>query len=408
MSNIDLKAYFENADRGDYQRENFDDFLNAVSFAYNIPSIHIAGSNGKGTTANYLANIYRSHGLKVGLFTSPYLYNVNEMININGVDITDDQIIWFINEYQKLFDKYELSAFEIQTFIALSYFQKNNCDLAIVECGMGGEIDATNIFNPILSIITSISLEHTAFLGRSLCEIAYQKAGVIKEEIPVVTGILDEEAINTIVEVAKEKNSQVVVAVDPAKVVYENYGYNFAYSVYTNLRINSSATYSLKDACIALEAVIKLNDRFPVSEEQIREGLARTYMPVRMEIVREKPLVIIDGSHNPEGVQNMVKSLQNVAQNREIHVLFACFRDKNVERMLAYLGEYSKDIVLTTFPHKRARTMEEYFLYLDDHTFNENPEEALKELVTKYPDDVVLIVGSLAFAAYMKNIIKRG
>ena len=406
MSNIDLKAYFENADRGDYQRENFDDFLNAVSFAYNIPSIHIAGSNGKGTTANYLANIYRSHGLKVGLFTSPYLYNVNEMININGVDITDDQIIWFINEYQKLFDKYELSAFEIQTFIALSYFQKNNCDLAIVECGMGGEIDATNIFNPILSIITSISLEHTAFLGRSLCEIAYQKAGVIKEEIPVVTGILDEEAINTIVEVAKEKNSQVVVAVDPAKVVYENYGYNFAYSVYTNLRINSSATYSLKDACIALEAVIKLNDRFPVSEEQIREGLARTYMPVRMEIVREKPLVIIDGSHNPEGVQNMVKSLQNVTENREIHVVFACFKDKNVERMLAYLGEYSKDIILTTFPHKRARTMEDYFLYLDDHSYNEDPLAALNELKEKYPDDAILVVGSLAFAAYMKEQMK--
>ena len=406
MSNIDLKKYFESVDRGDYQRENFDDFLKAVGFSYSIPSIHIAGSNGKGTTANYLANIYRSHGLKVGLFTSPYLYNVNEMININGVEITDDEIISYINDNQKLFNKFGLSAFEIQTFIALSFFQKNECDLAIVECGMGGEIDATNIFNPILSIITSISLEHTAFLGRSLCEIAYQKAGVIKEEIPVVTGILDEEAINTIVEVAKEKNSQVVVAVDPAKVVYENYGYSFAYSVYKDLRINSSATYSLKDACIALEAVNKLLERFPVTEEQIREGLARTYMPVRMEIMSQNPLIIVDGSHNPEGVLNMVKSLQNVVETRELHVLFACFKDKNVERMLAYLGEYSKDIVLTTFPHKRARTEEDYFLYLDDHSYNEDPVAALNELKEKYPEDAILIVGSLAFAAYMKDKIK--
>ena len=405
---IDLKQYFENADRGDYQRENFDDFLKKVSFSYTIPSIHIAGSNGKGTTANYLANIYRSYGLKVGLFTSPYLNNVNEMININGVDITDDEINAFINEYGKLFEKYSLSSFEIQTFIGLSYFQKSGCDLAIVECGMGGEIDATNIFNPILSIITSISLEHTAFLGRSLCEIAYQKAGVIKEEIPVVTGILDEEAINTIVEVAKEKKSQVVVSVEPAKVVYDNHGYNFAYGVYSDLRINSSATYSLKDACIALEAVNKLLERYPVSEDQIKEGLARTYMPVRMEILSENPLIIVDGSHNPEGVQNMVKSLQNVAENREIHVLFACFKDKNIERMLAYLGEYSKDIVLTTFPHKRARTMEDYFLYLDDHAFNEDAVSALNEFKEKYPDDAILVVGSLAFASYMKNKINRG
>ena len=403
---IDLKQYFENADRGDYQRENFDDFLKKVNFSYNIPSIHIAGSNGKGTTANYLANIYRSYGLKVGLFTSPYLNNVNEMININGVDITDDEINAFINEYGKLCEKYSLSSFEIQTFIGLSFFQKSGCELAIVECGMGGEIDATNIFNPILSIITSISLEHTAFLGRSICEIAYQKAGVIKDEIPVVTGILDEEAINTIVEVAKEKKSQVVVSVDPAKVVYENHGYNFAYGTYSDLRINSSATQSLKDACIALEAVNKLMERYPVTEDQIKEGLARTYLPVRMEILSEKPLIIVDGSHNPEGILNMVKSLQNVTENREIHVLFACFKDKNIERMLAYLGEYSKDIVLTTFPHKRARTEEDYFLFLDDHTFKEDAVQTLKELEEPYPEDAILVTGSLAFAAYMKNYIK--
>ena len=405
---MNLKEYFENADRGDYQRDNFDDFLKKVSFDYKVPSIHIAGSNGKGTTANYLANIYRAHGLKVGLYTSPYLYEVNEMISINGENISDSDIESAIKENQKLFDKYGLSAFEIQTFIALNYFKKSGVDLAIIECGMGGEIDATNIFEPILSIITSISLEHTSFLGRSLCEIAYQKAGVIKEEIPVITGMLEEEALNTIVEVAKESHSQVICSVEPAKVVYSNYGYTFAYSTYTDLRINSSATYSLKDACIALEAVRKLMDRYPVSEEEIREGLAKTYMPVRMEILSEKPFIIADGSHNPEGVYNMVKSLYHVAQNREIHVLFACFKDKNVERMLAYLGEYSKDVILTTFPHKRARTEEDYFLYLDDHTFNEDPVAALNELKEKYPEDSILIVGSLAFAAYMKNIINRG
>ena len=406
MSKVDLKTYFEKVGHGEYQRENFDAFLSKVNFAYNVPSIHIAGSNGKGSTANYLANIYRAQGHKVGLFTSPYLETVNEMININGQNITDEEMIQLIEDNSKLIEKYCLSPFEIQTYIALEYFQRNKCDIAIIECGMGGEIDATNIFTPIASVITSISLEHTAFLGRSICEIAYQKAGIIKKEVPVITGILEDEAINTIVEVSKENNCQLSVAVEPAKVVYENKGFNFAYGTLSDLRINSAATYSLKDACIALEVVNKLNGSFPVSEQSIKTGLAATYMPVRMEIVKESPLLIIDGSHNPEGISNMVKSLHNVAQIRPIHVLFACFRDKNIERMLAYLGEYSKDIVLTTFPHDRARTEEEYFLYMEDYSFKENALDALNEMLTSYPDDCILITGSLAFAAYIKHNMK--
>lgn len=403
---IDLNTYFENCGHGEYQRENFDAFLKKVGFEYKVPSIHIAGSNGKGSTANYLANIYRAQGYKVGLFTSPYLTKVNEMININGVDIADEQLVNMIQKDAKLFDKFSLSPFEIQTYIALSYFNKNKCNIAIIECGMGGEIDATNIFTPIASVITSISLEHTAFLGRSLCEIAYQKAGIIKKEVPVITGILDDEAINTIVEVSKENNSQLSVAVEPAKVVYENKGFNFAYGKLDGLRINSAATYSLKDACIALEVVNKLQESFPVKEEAIKDGLANTFMPVRMEIVQDSPLLIIDGSHNPEGINNLAKSLPYAVGDRVLHVLFACFRDKNIERMLAYIGECSKDVILTTFPHERARVEEEYFLYLDDYSFKEDALATLKELMAQYPDDAILVTGSLAFASYIKNNIK--
>ena len=403
---IDLNSYFESIYKDDYQRENFDDFLKKINFKYSVPSIHIAGSNGKGSTANYLANIYRAHGLKVGLFTSPALNSVNEMININGQNICDEDFSNAIKENEKMFSKYGLSPFEIQTFIALNYFQKQGCDLAIIECGMGGEIDATNIFTPIASIITSISLEHTAFLGRSLCEIAYQKAGIIKDEIPVVTGILAEEAINTIVSVTKEKNCPLRTSVEPANVVYENAGLTFSYMTYKDLRINSAANYSLKDACIAIETVTALMDKYPISEAELRQGLENTYMPARMEVVKKAPLVIVDGSHNPEGVQNMVISLQNLVENREIHVLFACFKDKNIERMISYLGEYAKDITLTTFPNRRSRTMEDYFLYLEDYPFKDDPVLALQELEAQYPDDAILVTGSLAFAAYMKNYIK--
>ena len=403
---IDLNKYFDELYKDDYQRENFDDFLKKVNFKYNVPSIHIAGSNGKGSTANYLARIYRAYGLKVGLFTSPALNKVNEMININGNDISDEDFIKAINENEKLFKNYSLSPFEIQTFIALNYFTKQGVDLAIIECGMGGEIDATNIFNPIASIITSISLEHTAYLGRSLCEIAYQKAGIIKDEVPVITGILDEEAINTIVEVTKDKKCSLRSSVEPANVVYDNFGFTFNYMTYKDLRINSAALYSLKDACIAIETVNALIERYPVSEDQIKEGLANTFMPVRMEVVSKSPLIIIDGSHNPEGVQNMVKSIPSLAENRPVHVLFACFTDKNIERMLSYLGEYAADITLTTFPNRRARQMDDYFLFLEDYPFKDDAVAALEELKTQYPEDAILVTGSLAFAAYMKNFVK--
>ena len=403
---MDFKEYFESMERDDYQRENFDAFLNKVGFEYKVPSIHIAGSNGKGTTANYIASIYRKQGYKVGLFTSPYLDEVNEMININGENISDSDLESAILEYEKLFAKYGLSPFEIQTFIALNYFQKNTCDIAIIECGMGGEIDATNIFTPIAAVITSISLEHTSYLGRSLSEIAYSKAGIIKKEIPTITGILGEEAMNTIVEIAKSKSSPITTSVEPANVVYSFMGFNFSYLTYSDLRISSAAHYSLKDACIAIEVINKLMPSFPVGENSIRAGLMDTFMPARMEKILDNPLTIVDGSHNPEGVQNMVKSLQNLALNADIHVLFACFKDKNIERMLAYLGEYSKDVILTTFPHKRARTEEDYFLYLEDHSYNEDALAALKELREKYPNDVILVTGSLAFAAYIRKMAK--
>lgn len=403
MEDFNPTNYFDQVGHSEYQRENFDAFLRKVGFQYNIPSIHIAGSNGKGSTAYYLANIYRARGLKVGLFISPALIKINEMICINGQDISDDQLTKFIFQNDKLFKKYSLSPFEMQTYIALTYFQQQQCDIAIIECGMGGEIDATNIFTPIASVITSISLEHTAHLGRSVSEIALHKAGIIKEEVPVITGVLSDEALTTIVDVAKSKNSKVVVSVEPANVVYNNRGYNFTYLNYVNLRINTPAYYSMKDACIALEVVIKLMDNFPVSEQEIHQGLENTHAPARMEIIRNQPLIIVDGSHNPEGVFNMTKSLLQVAEDRPIHVLFACFRDKNVERMLAYLGEFTRDIVLTTFPHDRARKEDEYNLYIEDFAYQENALSSLQEMIEQYPEDCILVTGSLAFAAYIKN-----
>lgn len=273
---------------------------------------------------------------------------------------------------------------------------------------MGGETDATNVFTPILSIITSVSLEHTMFLGRTLSEIAQQKCGIIKEEVPVILGSSDEDVVNTVYAYAREMGSKVYDLVEAAKVEYSDSGYSFSYGGYNDLKISSRALYSVKDACLAVEGINVLMNDYPVSEENIKQGLSSVLMPARLSIVRQNPLIIIDGGHNPEAIYNLCNSLNNVAKSRPIHTIFASFRDKNIERMLAMLGEISDDITLTTFDHPRARNYDEYFLFADDYAYKDDCIQAIKDAIKEYPEDVILITGSLAFAGLINHLFEKG
>ena len=392
---------------GDYQRDNFDRFLSKISFHYGIPSIHVAGTNGKGSTACYIASIYRQAGYKVGLFISPSLKEINEMITINGEAINDEEIEDIINMYRRNIIHYDLSAFEVETLIALTYFSNNEVDIAIIECGMGGLIDATNIFTPILSIITSVSMEHTQFLGKSLTEIAEQKAGIIKDGVPVLLGDMSEEVISVMSQEAREKDCHIHSISIPNNVLYSDTGYTFDYLTYRNLKIKSIGLYSVQDACLAIEAVQMLSENLPVSDEQIAEGLYDIHIPVRMEVVHINPLVILDGAHNPEAMENLMIAIEKVSNNRPIHVVFASFKDKNFSLMLNYIGQ-AGEVILTTFDHPRARTKEDYFLYADEYEFYDHPHQLVTELIANYPDDVILITGSLAFAGHMRDFFKDG
>ena len=405
---IDIKKYFDSLRTGDYQNDNFNDFLKKIKFSYTVPSIHVAGTNGKGSTCNYIASIYKKLGLKVGLFTSPYLFKFNEMISINGENISDEVINKYISNNEKLFKKYDLSAFEVQTFIAFSYFMDNKCDIAVIECGMGGEIDATNIFNPLISVITSISLEHTSYLGRTLSEIAYHKAGIIKENVPLVIGNLPEEASKVIGQIALENKSKIHQIVDPGNLSLTEEGFDFSYLTYKGLHINSTAMYSVTDACIAIETVNALANKYPFTDESIREGIKDVDMPCRMDFVRKNPLVLIDGAHNPEGVKNLKIAVENIANGRNIRIVFACFTDKNLQGMLAVVGELADELILTTFDHPRARTLEDYFLFAEDYKFIDNAKDAINYCMENYPSDLIVVTGSLAFAAYAKGLFDSG
>lgn len=385
--------------RNDYQRYDFDNFLTKVDFHYKTPSIHIGGTNGKGSVATYIANIYLCAGYKVGLFTSPYLKNINEMIRINNVCISEIEFKTYFQKYEKLFLKFNLSKFEIETFIALNYFEEQKCDIAIIECGMGGEEDATNIFTPLLSVITSISLEHTAYLGRSISEIARAKAGIIKKNIPVLIGNLDDEAIDVVKEVAFENRSNIFQADHYYDVKYIENGILFTYKPYQDLYIPSLANFEILDACLSLEAIKLLSDNFKVSEDDIRNGLKNSIMVARMNVISTHPYVITDGAHNPEAMEKLKVALEALPFKKPIHVIFSCFKDKNIERMLAELNFISSDIVLTTFNHPRARTYEEYFLFAGEYPFVEDYQIAIIDKMNGFKDDIILITGSLAFAS---------
>ena len=402
-------SFFDGFRIGDYQRENFDNFLSKINFHYDIPSIHITGTNGKGSTANYIASMYIANGYKVGLFTSPFFDEPNEMISINGEKISDDDFMAIYSQYKKEIEKYDLSAFEIQTLVALTYFQNNKCDIAVIECGMGGLIDATNVFTPILSIITSVSLEHTDYLGYSISEIAFQKAGIIKDEVPVLLGGLPEEAITVILKKAKECKSKMFYLGHYVNKEYLPDGFSFDYGEIKGLKIESIADYSVNDACLALEAIYTLKDRFIYDEEKVKQGLASISIPCRLEIVNKQPRVIADGAHNPEAIDALCKNtIHNVTEGKPIHVVFACFRDKNLGNMLSTLGAITDDLTMTTFDHPRARKEEEYFLFLGDYKFEEDAKTLIRNKMNEFPDDVILVTGSLAFAALVRRWFRMG
>ena len=311
------------------------------------------------------------------------------------------------NENKKLFDKFDLSSFEIITFIAFSYFQSENVDIAIIECGMGGEVDATNIFNPILSIITNVSSEHTAFLGVSISEIALHKAGIIKSGVPVLIGDILGDALDVIVERAKDLESKIYKVDHFHQDLPSKTGYSFSYRPFGEVKISSLSKSSIEDACIALEAINILRNQYPVSDENVKESLYCKQLPARFEIFEGKPMMIVDGAHNPAAIIKLRNDIETVIHTAPIHVVFACFKDKNITVMLpeiALLG----DLSLTTFDHVRARAEEDYFLYLEDYKFYGDHIALIKDLKEKYPDDVIVITGSLAFANLVREEIING
>jgi len=288
-----------------------------------FPSVHIAGTNGKGSTSHMLASVLQESGYKVGLYTSPHLKDFRERIKVNGKFIPKKNVVGFINENRDFLTENELSFFEMTVGMAFDHFAREKVEIAVIEVGLGGRLDSTNIITPEVSVITNIGLDHTAFLGDTLAKIASEKAGIIKDNIPVVIGEKQKETTDIFTEKAKQHNSEIYFAED---LKFDKY--------HTDLK----GDYQNKNIKSVLGAVKVLREKgWEIPEDGLRNGLnsvkLHTSLQGRWDILQEKPKVICDTAHNTEGLSLVFKQLKK-EKFQHLHIVLGVVNDKDLDKIL--------------------------------------------------------------------------
>jgi dihydrofolate synthase/folylpolyglutamate synthase len=326
-------------------------------------SIHIAGTNGKGSTASIISSIFAEHGVKTGLFTSPHLVSFTERISINGRRITEDEVVDITKKLKSIISGHSIQPtfFEFITAMAFLYFRRNDVEWAVVETGMGGRLDATNILVPEVSVITSISMDHSEFLGKSISDIAREKAGIIKPHVPLVTSISGDEALNIIKATSAGQNSALHVYGDQFSadlISISLDGITFDYNgdeQYMALRVPLIGDYQMYNASTAIRVMELLGmTGFPLSEEMIRKGLANLKMEGRMECVSHDPLIFIDGAHNPDAINCSVGNLRKLLPDKKLIIVAGIMSDKEIRGMIAPLRASAEKLILTRAAYERA------------------------------------------------------
>lgn len=316
---------------------------------HSFKSIHIAGTNGKGSTSHSLASVFQEAGYKTGLYTSPHLRDFRERIRINGEMIPENEVVEFIEKHKNKLEELELSFFEMTVAMAFDYFRKEKVDIAIIEVGMGGRLDSTNVINPELCVITNISLDHVKFLGENEGQIAVEKAGIIKPETAVVIGETQEGSKDVFIETAKEKNSPIFFA-DKIMECKKDDTYSIEYQkfdIYKNnelylkdLKYPLLGNYQKKNLATVICALDILKDSFKIEETHIVNGLANvvknTSLMGRWQVINRNPLAIADTGHNVAGINEVNRQLAETKYNK-LHFVLSVVNDKDIDGILQLL-----------------------------------------------------------------------
>ena len=372
-----------------------------------IKVIHLAGTNGKGSTSNFLSSVF-STKLKCGLFTSPYMVKINENIKINGIDISDQDLVESLEKLmpyiKKLDDQgFYTSYFELMTAIMYLYFYEKKVDIAIVEVGLGGSLDSTNVIRSNLaSVITTISMDHTNILGDSIEEIALNKAGIIKENRPTFLYPKSDELLSLFRKQALEKNSKIYTfRKEDVHINYISEDYNsFDFSGYKDVRTKLTGLHQIYNASLALRVIDFFKEDFHILPDDIYQGFKMAKNPGRLELISDNPKILIDGAHNKEAIDSLSLYLENLKYDRLI-LGFSILKDKEYPYIIKKLSEYTDQIVLTKIEdNPRAFSLDELASYCKKYFKNVIAISDNKQAFTYTKDlagdrDLVLWCGSL-------------
>jgi dihydrofolate synthase/folylpolyglutamate synthase len=347
---------------------------------HSFMAVHVAGTNGKGSTCAFIASILKEAGYVTGLYTSPHLERLTERIRVSGQEISQRDVGQITECVKKSVDIMidegyaHPTEFEIITAIGFEYFKRKQAEYAVLEVGMGGRLDATNVVIPKLSVITPIGIDHIDVLGSDAVSIAREKAGIVKKGVRVLAGPQKRDVLETLRGICINKSAPFLHTGDGQIENFKPSGSGQTFDlvwqgkVYENIRTSIVGRHQADNAALALAAGLELG----IPEHFIREGISKTKWPGRMEVIRRKPIVLIDGAHNVEGAKALVEGLRNFFPGRKVLLIFGMLRDKEVERVAEILASYANRVV--TVPPSNARAMD---------------PETLKDIVMKYNRNVV-------------------
>jgi dihydrofolate synthase/folylpolyglutamate synthase len=384
--------------------------LNNPQNSLNI--IHVAGTNGKGSVSAIIASILWNAGYKTGLYTSPHLQILNERIIINGKMIPDNRLYEVIETIRDINKGSEITYFELLTAIAFKYFYDEGVDIAIVETGMGGRLDATNVVPSIISIITDISIDHKYYLGNNIKDITREKAEIIKGGF-TITSVNKKGALSIIESKCKEVNSKLVLLGRDSKVKRlgpQLFNYYGLYEDYKDLKINLIGDHQIKNAGLSITAIEILKSKgFNINCKAIYDGLGNINWPGRLEIVLDSPKIIIDGAHNPHGIKVLRKAIEKYFPCKNLYLILGIMKDKDIKRMISNILPIATEVILSRLNIDRSfdpiiikDMIRGYRFKLSD-----NLKEALDYTLSKANrDDLICVTGSLYTAGEVRDIFR--
>ena len=391
------------------------------------PNVHIAGTKGKGSTAVFISSILETEGYKTGLFTSPHIHKLTERIQIGGKEISKTKFsksfyeMWpDVQQYNEQNPNNRITLFEFLTILAFYIFDKENTDINVIEVGLGGKLDSTNILTPHISIITSISLDHTRILGNTLQEVALQKSGIIKPNKMTVIAPQKPEVLKIIKEVCEEKNNQYIAIQESCEITpikkskdFQTYILDSEFGK-NSLTIPLLGDYQIENSATAfIAAKLLQKSNFPISDLSIENGFKETYWPCRLEKVSNEPLIILDGAHNPYSIEKMIQAIYDYYTFRNITIVLGTSKDKDIKDMVKILLDNDKGNTRYIASHSRhpkhtpTNIIQDTFKHFGITIPGVNSIKKSIEIAknTSEHDDLILITGSLFIAAEAREKI---